>query len=305
MRLPPRFRASTLVPHAGRLGRATCLVILSLALPATAVGENRWNVPSEVHALRMRVGQDRTIFVYGAHAVRNLDDHLAEATLAAPGRVRLVAKAPGYARVAVYTKEGIRRFRIAVSTNDLEALAAEARGLLGDLDGVTLRTGRRSLVLVGQPAESAALERGARLSERYPQVHNRLIPPARLAIGAGIGFPQFLHVQGSYYLSETTALDAGLAYVLLGSLGSFGISHQSPVPGPHRFLLGARLAVAHFLWLPLVGAQLDIGYAYRAGNVDLRVTGQAYLIAFPEPPYVFPAPGFQVTLMRAAPRRRA
>lgn len=296
--------AETIVRAAGRLRRAACLVVTLACVPTLAHGEERWKVPHAVETLSIRVGQDRTIVVYGAVAVRSLDDHIAEAMLVAPGRVHLVGNAPGYARVAVHTQMGVRFFRLAVRTTDMDALAAEVTGLLGDVEDVRLRVRGRSLILVGQPATFEAVEHAARISERYPQVHDRVVPPARLAIGAGIGVPQFLHVQGSYYLSETTSLDGGLAYILVGPLGSFGISHQSPVPGPHRFLLGARIAVAQFFWLPLVGAQLDIGYAYRAGNLDLRLSGQLYLVAFPESPYVIPGPGLQLTLMRAVTRRR-
>ncbi|MFW6369275.1 MAG: pilus assembly protein N-terminal domain-containing protein, partial [Myxococcota bacterium] len=146
-----------------RLLTGLCAVsLLIFSLPAEAQDQ-----------VSLVVGQQRVITVRGIQRVAIADTGVADVTTIGANQLLVTGVGQGSTSLMVWRSNGTRlSYLIRVTAQDVRALVNEVRALLGDIEGVSIRTVGDRVYLDGQTYTTEDYNRIQQVAELYPQVRS-------------------------------------------------------------------------------------------------------------------------------------
>jgi len=128
------------------------------------------------------------------------------------------------------------------------------------------------LVWLGLAGADAHAERSA-----------QTLDPPRHAIGGGIGFIGFLHLDYSAWLSDKMSIDIGVTPLFYLNLAAIGLTGHQPLwTGPdieHNAVFSATVVGLHGIMdgLPGAGPGARVGYELMTEHLGISATAGAFL----------------------------
>lgn len=138
--------------------------------------------------LTLVIGQQKVISAPGVTRIAIANPSVADVKVVSAGQVLVTAVGDGSTELTVWQGSRVTTYSIRVSSMDPRQLKKEVDKLLGNREGITVRTVRDGVIIEGSVLTLADLEKAEEIAVEYPQVRNfvKLDPSAHAHIADAI-----------------------------------------------------------------------------------------------------------------------
>ncbi len=166
--------------HSGRLFRVAALLVVALALPASA---------QEGGSISLGVGTQKVITVPGIQRVAVGDAAVADVKTIGNNQLLIIGAAEGKTTLLIWKSSGQRvSYLVSVRKQDPNEIISEIKKLLGDIEGVTVRMVGDRIYLDGQAYTQSDADRIDQVIGLYPNVKSfvKIAPNAKKLVAQNL-----------------------------------------------------------------------------------------------------------------------
>ena len=144
--------------------------------------------PARAETLNLVVGQQKIISAPGVTRIAIANPNVADVKVVSAGQVLVTAVGDGATELTVWRGSRVTSYTVRVSSMDPRQLKREVEKLLGNREGIKVRTVRDGIIIEGNVLTLPDLEKAEEVARMYPQVRNfvKLDPSAHAHIAEAI-----------------------------------------------------------------------------------------------------------------------